>query len=117
MNINTKSDVLEVLNMPYQKYCDTAKQEAKQVHKLCNNDSAVVTALLGYDNICKNRCTYCGMRAGQLGVNRYRMEIEDIYKAEESVKEQNIDKIFLISGEDPKYDFNKIISCIGSSRS
>jgi biotin synthase len=52
------------------------------------------------------------MRAGMKGLTRYRMDIEDIYKAEDDVKKQGIHKIFLISGEDPKYDFNNIISMV-----
>jgi biotin synthase len=52
------------------------------------------------------------MRSGYKGLNRYRMDICDIKKLEETVKNLNINKIFLISGEDPKFDFKDIITMV-----
>jgi len=112
MNINTKAEIREVLGMPFNDFHNTVRQQAKEIHKTRNADRAIVTALLGYDNICKNRCTYCGMRAGYPGLKRYRMDIADIHKAEEAVKFLDLHGIFLISGEDPGYDFANIISMV-----
>lgn len=112
MKINTIAEILDILKMPYEEFDQTVRKEAKETHKVHNEDSVIVTALLGYDNICKNQCTYCGMRAGYQGLKRYRMNIEDIKKAEEMVRKLDICKIFLISGEDPKYDFKNVISMV-----
>jgi len=112
MTINTKSEILEILKMPYEKFNNTIKKLAKEIHKINNNNSVMVTAMLGYDNVCKNKCTYCGMNAGYPGLKRYRMTIDEIQAAEKTVKELGINRIFLISGEDPKYDFNSIISMV-----
>lgn len=112
MKIQTKAEVLEILKMPYEEFNNTIKQKAKEVHVNSNNNSINVTALFGYDNICKNQCTYCGMRAGNSGFKRYRIGIDDAKKAEENVKKLGIKRIFLISGEDPKYDFKDIISMV-----
>lgn len=112
MKIQTKAEVLEILRMPYEEFNLDIKIKAKETHVNHNNNTIVVTALLGYDNICKNQCTYCGMRAGNSGLKRYRMGIEDVKKAEESVKKLGLRRIFLISGEDPKYDFKDIITMV-----
>lgn len=112
MKITERSEVLDILKMPYAKFEDTVKKEAREIQRTENGDNFIVTALLGYDNICKNRCTYCGMRAGFIGLKRYRMSVADIKKSEEEVKKLGIGRIFLISGEDPKYDFNDITAMV-----
>lgn len=112
MKITEKSEILDILGMPYDKFESTVKKGASEIQRVENADNVVVTALLGYDNICKNRCTYCGMRAGFKGLTRYRMDISDIKKSEDEVKKLGIGRIFLISGEDPKYDFSDIISMV-----
>lgn len=112
MKIQTKSEVLEILKMPYEEFNDSIKKEAKEIHVKDKDNSIIVTSLFGYDNICKNGCTYCGMRAGNSGLKRYRIGLEDARKTEESVKKLGLNRIFLISGEDPKYDFKDIISMV-----
>ncbi len=112
MKIDSKAEILEILKMPYDEFNQTVKKEAKRTHIVNNDNQIKVAALLGYDNICKNRCTYCGMRAGYPGLNRYRMNIKDILKSEEAVKNLGIGKIFLISGEDPHFNFKDILSMV-----
>lgn len=112
MKIQAKSEILDILKMPYEEFKNTVMKTAKDVHVNNNNNSITVTALFGYDNICKNQCAYCGMRAGNSSLKRYRIGIDDAMKAEESVKKLGIKKIFLISGEDPKYDFKNIITMV-----
>ncbi|MCY6483873.1 radical SAM protein [Clostridium aestuarii] len=112
MKIQTKAEVLEILKMPYEEFNNTIKQKAKEVHVNNNENSVNVTALFGYDNICKNQCKYCGMRAGNSGLKRYRIGIDDAKKTEEAVKKLGIKRVFLISGEDPKYDFKDIVSMV-----
>lgn len=117
MKIETKAEVLDALKMPYGEFNDTVRAAAKELHKVRNFDRVIVKALLGYDNICKNRCTYCGMRAGMTGLKRYRMDIDDVKKSEDCVKNLGINRIFLISGEDPKYDFKNILSMVEYGKS
>ena len=110
--ITGKSEILDILRMPYGEFESTVEKEARETQRTENGDRVVVTALLGYDNICRNRCTYCGMRAGFKGLKRYRMELGDIEKSEEEVRRLGIGSLFLISGEDPKYDFGNIVSMV-----
>mgnify|MGYP001476118106 CR=1 FL=1 len=112
MNIMSKNEIFEILKLPFDEFNNTFKVKAKEMFIKNNGNKVSVTALLGYDNICKNQCTYCGMRAGNSLVKRYRMGIEDIKKVEESVKKTGIKKVFLISGEDPKYDFKDIVNAV-----
>lgn len=117
MNIETRAEVLEILKMPYEEFNISVRQKAKEIHISNNHNNVSVTALLGYDNVCKNQCTYCGMRAGNSGLPRYRIGIEQVKNIEEAVRKSDIKKVFLISGEDPKYDFKDILSMVEYGKS
>ena len=52
------------------------------------------------------------MRAGNSGISRYRIGLEDAKKTIESVKGLGLGRLFLISGEDPKYDFRDIVAMV-----
>jgi hypothetical protein len=54
MKIESKTEILEILKMPYDEFVNSVKKEAKKVHAENNGDYISITALLGYDNICKN---------------------------------------------------------------
>lgn len=112
MTIQTKTEILEILSMPNEEFNNSIKKRAKEIHIQNNDNSVDVIALFGYDNICKNQCLYCGMRAGNSKLKRYRIGLEDAKKTEDAVKKLGLNKIFLISGEDPKYDFKDILSMV-----
>src|SRR6056297_357209 len=112
MAIKSREEVLEILEMPGDEFEKTVKNEAKSLHREVGGDAISVTALFGYDNICKNQCTYCGMRAGKSDVKRYRIGLGDALKTIDSVKDLGLKRLFLISGEDPKYDFRDIVSMV-----
>jgi biotin synthase len=98
MKIQSKAEVLEILKMPYEEFNNTIKQKAKEVHVNNNENSVNVTALFGYDNICRNQCAYCGMRAGNSGLKRCRIGIDDVKKTEENVKKLGL-FVSLAAGE------------------
>ena len=112
MAIESRTELLEILEMPRDEFEKTIKSEAKALHREIGGDQITVTALFGYDNICRNQCSYCGMRAGNSDVKRYRIGLEDARKTIDSVKELDLERIFLISGEDPKYNFGDIVSMV-----
>jgi len=108
MKIDTKSDILDILKMPYEMYTDKVAARAREIHRKINDNSLIATAMLGYDNICKNQCLYCGMRAGNTNVKRYRIDRDDIVSWAKIASKIGFKRIFLISGEDPKYGFDNI---------
>ena len=75
MIVETKQDIVDVLQMPYDRYLDIVAPYAKRIHEENNQNALTATAMLGYDNICKNRCLYCGMRAGSTNIKRYQESI------------------------------------------
>jgi biotin synthase len=114
MKIETNSEILEFLKMPYDCYNDTVAPYAKRLHIEHNQNTLTATAMLGYDNICKNQCLYCGMRAGNTRLERYRIDKESIVASAEAAAAVGFKRIFLISGEDPKYGFGNLLYVVGS---
>ncbi|MDX9871464.1 MAG: radical SAM protein [Clostridia bacterium] len=105
----TKKDIREILLMPFEEFKNTVMPEAKKTYKEQNNDLLRAVAMLGFDNICKNQCLYCGMGAGNHTLERYRIDPETIILSAQAAYNLGFRQIFLISGEDPKYGFNNLL--------
>ena len=111
MKITTKEEVLELLSLPYEEFETTVIPEAKRLYREQRGDVLISSAMLGFSNICKNRCLYCGMRAGS-AVERYRISAEDVVAAAHTAQEMGFRRMFLISGEDPKYGYENLVRII-----
>ncbi|QSZ26752.1 radical SAM protein [Aceticella autotrophica] len=114
MNIKTKNEIIEILKMPYNEFDKSIKSIAKNISQ---NINIQTIALLGYNNTCINQCTYCGMRADNINLKRYKLSPTEIKKIVKTVEKSNIKNIYFVSGEDPEYDFKDILSIIEYSKS
>ena len=114
MKIASKSEILELLSMPYTEFCKTVMKEAKEIYR-SNGNVLKASGMLGYSNVCKNHCLYCGMSAG-CKIPRYRVEPEEAIQSMEAAKESGLRRIFLISGEDPNYQFEKILEMVRGAK-
>ena len=109
----TKNEILDILKMPKQDFiAEMIMPAAKKAYLEAEGDRLLVTAILGYDNICKNQCLYCGMRAGNSLLPRYRMSPDDVIALARHANEQGFHRIFLISGEDPNYGFENLLRMV-----
>lgn len=58
-----------------------------------------VRGLIEFSNICQRNCLYCGLRAQNRKVRRYRLDPREIIKAALEAAEAGVDTIVLQSGE------------------
>ena len=116
MRITTKSEILEILNMPHEEFESTIMAEAKKVHIAENNNKLTAVSMFGFDNICKNQCLYCGMRASNTCVKRYRIMPDEVQIASKAAKAQGFKRIFFIAGEDPKYGFENLLKIVTDAK-
>lgn len=105
-----KEDILQILQMPDEEFRGTVMAEAKRIHREQNDNTLRAVAMLGFDNICKNQCLYCGMRAGNNTIQRYRIDSATVVKSAQAAYRLGFRRIFLISGEDPKYGFDNLLT-------
>lgn len=73
-------------------------------------------ALIEFSNICKNNCYYCGIRAGNLEVARYRLDQEEIVAAARQADTLGYRTIVLQSGDDPHYTRDLLVSIVKAIR-
>ena len=71
-----------------------------------------VRGLIEFSNHCKNNCRYCGIRAGNTSVQRYRLSEEEIIALTRKGYSQGFRTFVLQSGEDPAFNDESICRVI-----
>ncbi|MBP5218516.1 MAG: [FeFe] hydrogenase H-cluster radical SAM maturase HydE [Bacteroidales bacterium] len=71
-----------------------------------------VRGLIEFTNHCRNNCRYCGIRAGNTSVRRYRLSEEEIISIADKGYGQGFRTIVLQGGEDPAFDDGSICRII-----
>jgi biotin synthase len=66
-------------------------------------DKVHLRALIEFSNICKQNCLYCGLRAENEEVERYRLSAEEIIGFANRAVEYGYKTLVLQSGEDPYF--------------
>jgi len=66
-------------------------------------DAVQIRALVEFSNVCARHCNYCGLRALNSSVTRYRMPPDEIVELAAELSEKGLKTIVLQSGEDPHY--------------
>lgn len=77
---------------------------ARQVRKAKGKDQVTLRGVIEISNYCQKNCDYCGMRASNPGLDRYRLEPETILEIAAQIKECGIGIVFLQGGQDPQCD-------------
>ncbi len=75
-------------------------------------DGVYLRALIEFSNYCKNNCLYCGIRAGNTRVKRYRLTPEQIIQTAKQAVGYGYKTIVLQSGEDVWFDADKLCAII-----
>ncbi|MBO4507022.1 MAG: radical SAM protein [Spirochaetaceae bacterium] len=110
--IETKSDILDILKMPEDVFFRDIAPKAKKIYTDTFGKKLRVTSMMGYSNICRNMCLYCGMRAENPTIKRYRTLPEDVISMALAAADAGYGRIFLISGEDPLYGFDNLLGIV-----
>ncbi|HNV86286.1 MAG TPA: [FeFe] hydrogenase H-cluster radical SAM maturase HydE [Candidatus Omnitrophota bacterium] len=78
-------------------------QRADAVRKEFCGDAIHKRAIIEFSNCCERDCHYCGIRRGNFGLTRYRMEDSQIFAAAQAAAALGYRTLVLQSGED-RYD-------------
>lgn len=99
-----KEDILNLLTASDGEEMEALFNEANDVRALWVGDEVHLRALLEFSNHCMRDCLYCGLRASNSVLKRYRMTPEQIVDLARKVKAMDFKTIVLQSGEDFAYD-------------
>lgn len=76
-----------------------------------------VCGLLAFSNTCVNDCTYCGLRVSNAALPRIRLSVDDIRRAIDRFRETGLNRVFLVSAEDPAYSVEDISAVLAHAKS
>ncbi|MCX7598639.1 MAG: [FeFe] hydrogenase H-cluster radical SAM maturase HydE, partial [Armatimonadetes bacterium] len=74
--------------------------EADSVRRRTVGDEVHLRGIIEFSNYCRCHCMYCGLRAENQALRRYRMRAEEIVQAAEEAERLGLGTVVLQSGED-----------------
>ena len=89
---------------------------ADQVRRQHFGNRIYIRGLIEFTNYCKNNCLYCGIRAGNPHVERYRLTIEDILACCAEGYRLGFRTFVLQGGEDPYYTDERMLDIVVNIR-
>ena len=104
----SKEEIVELLKSDGKKLFEIADK----VRKHYVGDAVHLRGLIEFSNICKRNCLYCGIRALNDKVERYRLSEDDILDFAEHGIELGYKTIVLQSGEDDFFSRDKMCRII-----
>lgn len=90
--------------------------EADKVRRVNYGDEVYIRGLIEFTNYCKNNCYYCGIRAGNAKVDRYRLSKEEILACCAEGYSLGFRTFVLQGGEDPYYTDDIICDIVSDIR-
>lgn len=97
----SKEEIIELLKND--ELTNNILTAADNVRKKYVGDSIHLRALIEFSNICQRNCFYCGVRAANQNIKRYRLNSSEIISLAQNAIEKGYKTIVLQSAEDNYY--------------
>ncbi len=81
---------------------------ADKVRKEVFGNEIFIRAIVEFSNVCNKKCFYCGLRAPNSKINRYRLDLPTILEAAATAASNGARTIVLQSGDDFSYTKEQI---------
>lgn len=91
-------------------------EQARNVRHHIYGHDVYIRGLIEFTNYCKNNCYYCGIRAGNSNIQRYRLSEDDILSCCKAGYELGFRTFVLQGGEDHYYTDERMVSIIRKIR-
>lgn len=80
---------------------EALRRRAEAVRTACVGEAVHLRALIEVSNHCIRRCTYCGLRAPNRRLARYRLSMNEVLDAARSAASLGLGTVVIQAGEDP----------------
>ncbi|MCQ2153224.1 MAG: [FeFe] hydrogenase H-cluster radical SAM maturase HydE [Bacteroidales bacterium] len=97
--------------------CSFLRSEARKVADSVFGPRVFIRGLIEISSHCRNNCLYCGLRAGNSGLKRYRLSAEEVLECCRKGYEAGFRTFVLQGGEDPALDDDLLESLVRSVKS
>ncbi len=98
-----RGDIIPLLGAAAGEEADALYRQADAVRARVAGEEVHLRGIIEFSNYCRRRCYYCGLRADNAKLRRYRLLPEDIVAAARRGAELGYGTVVLQSGEDPWY--------------
>lgn len=105
-------DLLYILDHLDAESKDYLVQKSHDTRMGTYDNKVYMRGLIEFTNYCKNGCVYCGIRAQNKNVDRYRLTLEQILQCCQVGYDLGYRTFVLQGGEDPHYDDDKMVDII-----
>lgn len=92
------------------------RDEAMRIRLKIKGEEILERGLIEISNHCRNNCLYCGIRAGQHNVIRYRMSADEIVETAHNAGKQGFGTVVLQGGEDPAHSAEWVAGVVSRIR-
>lgn len=83
-----------------------------QVRRETVGDIVHLRGIIEFSSYCRQQCCYCGLRAGNQTIERYRLSQEEILQAAQTAVQSGYRTLVLQSGEDDHYPVEAITEIV-----
>ncbi len=104
----SRQEIIYLLNLSDQNDLQNLYNRADEVRAKYCGDEVHLRGIIDFSNHCEQNCLYCGLRADNKELKRYRMSPEEIIDTAKQIINSGIFTIVLQSGEDNYYDTDLI---------
>jgi biotin synthase len=95
-----REEILFLLALEKEEDVNSLLRAGYEVRKNFCGDDVHIRALVEFSNICARHCNYCGLRAPNKHVKRYRLTPEEIIELACQISSKGLKTLVLQSGED-----------------
>ncbi len=95
-------------------FSDDLSAKARTVRESIYGRDVYLRGLIEFTNYCRNNCYYCGIRAGNKNVERYRLNAEEIIACSDQGYDLGFRTFVLQGGEDPYFTEERIVSIVST---
>lgn len=98
-----RDEIIQLLSLEDEDDAKRVLAAGDAVRRAYCGDEVQIRALVEFSNVCARSCLYCGLRAPNKQVKRYRMQPDEIVELAQELDRKGLKTIVLQSGEDPYY--------------
>lgn len=109
----SRDDIVSLLSLDKRRGVERLLAAGDAVRRENCGDDVHIRGLIEFSNICARQCLYCGIRAANTNVKRYRMQPDEIVELATELHGKGIRTVVLQSGEDPWYTGEMIADVVG----
>jgi len=108
----SREDLIALLHLDDEVNLEKLYFLADRIREAYVGNEVHMRGLIEFSNYCRKNCNYCGIRAGNQKLQRYRMQEEEILAVAIEAEKLGYRTVVLQSGEDPFYTVQRMENII-----